>query len=106
MAHATFDLVHSDQGGPRGDDKAFLAGPPQKPSPGADDTTSVPDTPGSSTQAAGPDGPDVVLLDLEDASEVAAWAHRRNERKARIHWTFTLAVARQKLAKLYPSIEA
>lgn len=39
----------------------------------ADDTTSVPDTPGSSTQAAGPDGPDVVLLDLEDASEVAAW---------------------------------
>ena len=26
MAHATFDLVHSDQGGSRGDDKTFLAG--------------------------------------------------------------------------------
>jgi hypothetical protein len=39
------------------------------------------------------------------ASEVAAWENRRTERKARIHWTFTLAVARQKLRKLYPSIE-
>jgi hypothetical protein len=39
------------------------------------------------------------------ASEVAAWENKRNERKARIHWTFTLAVARQKLRKLYPSIE-
>jgi hypothetical protein len=38
------------------------------------------------------------------AEEVAAWEDRRNTRKARIHWTFTLAVARQKLRKLYPSI--
>ena len=30
---------------------------------------------------------------------------RAERRKARIHWTFTLAVARQKLRKLYPSIE-
>jgi hypothetical protein len=39
------------------------------------------------------------------AAEVAAWEDRRNARKARIHWTFTLAAARQKLSKLYPSNE-
>jgi hypothetical protein len=39
------------------------------------------------------------------ATEVAAWEDRRNAQKARIHWTFTLAVARQKLRKLYPSNE-
>jgi DDE superfamily endonuclease len=39
------------------------------------------------------------------AAEVAAWEARRNALKARIHWTFTLAVARQKLRKLYPSNE-
>ena len=39
------------------------------------------------------------------AEEVAAWEKARNARRARIHWTFTLAVARQKLRKLYPSIE-
>jgi hypothetical protein len=39
------------------------------------------------------------------ADEVAAWENARNARRARIHWTFTLAVARQKLRKLYPSIE-
>jgi hypothetical protein len=39
------------------------------------------------------------------ASEVAAWESKRNAQKARIHWTFTLAVARQKLQKLYPSNE-
>ncbi len=38
------------------------------------------------------------------AEEVAAWEDERNTRKARIHWTFTLAVARQKLRRLYPSI--
>lgn len=40
------------------------------------------------------------------ATEVAAWEKKRNLAKARIHWTFTLAAARQKLRKLYPSIEA
>jgi hypothetical protein len=40
------------------------------------------------------------------ATEVAAWEKRRNRAKARIHWTFTLAAARRKLRKLYPSIEA
>ena len=40
-----------------------------------------------------------------DRGEVAAWESKRNDRKARIHWTFTLAAARQKLRKLYPSIE-
>ena len=39
------------------------------------------------------------------AREVAAWEDRRNAQQARIHWTFTLAVARQKLRKLYPSNE-
>ena len=39
------------------------------------------------------------------AQEVAAWENKRNEKKVRIHWTFTLAVARQKLRKLYPTIE-
>jgi hypothetical protein len=39
------------------------------------------------------------------ATEVAAWESKRNTLKARIHWTFTLAVARRKLRKLYPSNE-
>ena len=39
------------------------------------------------------------------AQEVAAWESKRNDRKARIHWTFTLAAARRKLRKLYPSNE-
>jgi hypothetical protein len=39
------------------------------------------------------------------AVEVAAWEQKRNMAKARIHWTFTLAAARRKLRKLYPSIE-
>ena len=39
------------------------------------------------------------------AQEVAAWEDKRNARGTRIHWTFTLAAARQKLRKLYPSIE-
>ena len=39
------------------------------------------------------------------ATEVAAWENKRNDREARIHWTFTLAAARRKLRKLYPSIE-
>jgi DDE superfamily endonuclease len=39
------------------------------------------------------------------ATEVAAWESKRNASMARIHWTFTLAAARRKLRKLYPSIE-
>ena len=39
------------------------------------------------------------------ATEVAAWEDKRNAQEARIHWTFTLAAARQKLRKLYPSNE-
>jgi hypothetical protein len=35
----------------------------------------------------------------------AAWENKRNAVEARIHWTFTLAAARQKLRKLYPSNE-
>ena len=42
---------------------------------------------------------------LRLAKEVAAWEKRRNDQKARIHWTFTLAAARQKLRKCYPSNE-
>jgi hypothetical protein len=40
------------------------------------------------------------------AAEVAVWEKKRNLANARIHWTFTLAAARRKLRKLYPSIEA
>jgi DDE superfamily endonuclease len=39
------------------------------------------------------------------AAEVAAWEDKRNAREVRIHWTFTLAAARQKLRKVYPSNE-
>ena len=37
--------------------------------------------------------------------EVAAWEAERNQRRAKIHWTFTTAIARHKLAKLYPPLE-
>jgi hypothetical protein len=37
--------------------------------------------------------------------EVTAWEGERNKRGCRIHWTFTLAAARLKLKKLYPSIK-
>jgi DDE superfamily endonuclease len=39
------------------------------------------------------------------AAEVASWEATRNARQAGIHWTFTLAAARRKLRKLYPSNE-
>ncbi len=39
------------------------------------------------------------------AAEVAPWESKRNALQARIHWTFTLAAARRKLRKLYPSNE-
>ena len=39
------------------------------------------------------------------AREVAAWEKKRNDSEVRIHWTFTLAAARRKLQKLYPSIK-
>jgi hypothetical protein len=39
------------------------------------------------------------------ATEVAAWKSKRNAPEVRIHWTFTLAVARRKLRNLYPSNE-
>jgi len=37
--------------------------------------------------------------------EVTAWEEDRNERGCRIHWTFTIAAARVKLKRIYPSIE-
>jgi DDE superfamily endonuclease len=47
-------------------------------------------------------------MDNQDliAREVAAWETKRNARQAHIHWTFTLAAARRKLRKVYPSNEA
>jgi hypothetical protein len=39
------------------------------------------------------------------AKEVADWEKQRNVRRAKIHWTFTIASARRKLRKTYPSIE-
>jgi hypothetical protein len=39
------------------------------------------------------------------ACEAAAWEDDRNDRRVRIHWSFTLAAARRKLHKCYPSNE-
>jgi hypothetical protein len=36
--------------------------------------------------------------------KIAKWEEERNQRKACIHWTFTIAAARQKLKKCYPPI--
>jgi hypothetical protein len=46
-------------------------------------------------------------IDTEGAvcQEVAAWEAQRNADGVKLHWTFTIAVARAKLQKLYPSIE-
>jgi len=41
----------------------------------------------------------------ELAREVSAWEQDRNDRQCQIHWTFTIAAARNKLAKLYPEIQ-
>jgi hypothetical protein len=38
-------------------------------------------------------------------SEVGAWEERRNKQQVKIHWSFTIAVARHKLKKLYPVVE-
>jgi hypothetical protein len=38
-------------------------------------------------------------------SEISAWEARRNKKQAKIHWSFTIAVARHKLKKLSPVIE-
>ena len=35
-------------------------------------------------------------------SEIRAWEERRNKQQVKIHWSFTIAVARHKLKKLYP----
>jgi len=39
------------------------------------------------------------------AEKVAPWEEARNAKGIRVHWTFTGAAARQKLKKLYPSVE-
>jgi hypothetical protein len=46
-------------------------------------------------------------IDTIDAirREVAAWEKSRNPTQAQLHWTFTIAAARRKLHKLYPSTE-
>ena len=38
-------------------------------------------------------------------SEISAWEERRNKQQVKIHWSFTIAVARHKLKKLYPVID-
>jgi hypothetical protein len=38
--------------------------------------------------------------------EISAWEERRNKHQVKIHWGFTLAVARQKLKKLSPVIDS
>jgi hypothetical protein len=37
--------------------------------------------------------------------EIGAWEERRNRHQVKIHWGFTIAVARQKLKKLYPVMD-
>lgn len=39
------------------------------------------------------------------ARQVQAWERQRNAAQVHVHWTFTVATARQKLSKLYPSVE-
>ena len=39
------------------------------------------------------------------AEEIVAWEAKRNADAVKLHWTFTISVARAKLRKLYPSIE-
>ena len=39
------------------------------------------------------------------AQQVTPWEETRNAKRVRVHWTFTVAVARQKLKKVYPAIE-
>ena len=39
------------------------------------------------------------------AQQVAPWEESRNATRIRVHWTFTVEAARQKLKKLYPSVE-
>ena len=39
------------------------------------------------------------------ATQVAPWEEARNAKQVRVHWTFTVAAARRKMKKLYPSIE-
>jgi len=39
------------------------------------------------------------------SSEIRAWEERRNKQQVKIHWGFTIAVARHKLKKLSPVIE-
>ncbi len=39
------------------------------------------------------------------AEQVAPWEEARNAKGIRVHWTFTVAAARRKLQKLYPSVE-
>jgi hypothetical protein len=37
--------------------------------------------------------------------EIAAWESQRNQIQAKIHWTFTVAAARNKMHRIYPSIQ-
>jgi hypothetical protein len=39
------------------------------------------------------------------AQQVAPWEDARNALGVRVHWTFTVAAARRKLNKLYPSVQ-
>jgi len=42
---------------------------------------------------------------LAVTQQVAPWEEARNAKQVHVHWTFTVAAARHKLKKLYPSIE-
>jgi hypothetical protein len=38
-------------------------------------------------------------------AEATAWEAERNTKKAKVHWTFTIAAARVKMKNQYPSIK-
>ena len=44
--------------------------------------------------------PDTETLE----AKISAWEEDRNQRKVKIHWIFTIEIARQKLMRLYPSL--
>lgn len=44
-----------------------------------------------------------IADESEFRREVAAWEDRRNAAAVKIHWSFTIAVARSKLKRLYPT---
>lgn len=41
---------------------------------------------------------------MKMTQEIGAWENQRNAAEAKIHWSFTMAVARHKMKSVYPPI--